>query len=126
MRSDWILTNERIKKAYKDIIETEKRMPTQQEVADKCDISVKTIERHLKKINLQDLVQPFRLFGNEVLAGLMKKASKGDAQAAKLFFMLIYDWSEKTEQKLTGDIRIEFKPAEYEDDNDGGKDDEDD
>ena len=106
MRTDYVLMNEQIKKAYKDIIKAEKRIPTQQEVAKKCDISAKTVERHLKKINLRDLIQPFRVFGNEVLIGLFKKAAEGDVQAIKLYFMLIYDWSEKTEQKIDTELKI--------------------
>jgi hypothetical protein len=45
--------------------------------------------------------------------GLRNRASKGDAQAAKLFFALVYDWSERTEQKITGDIKLEYTPANY-------------
>lgn len=111
MRRDYALTNERIKNAYKDIIKTEKRMPSQQEVADKCGIHRDTVAKHLTKINLNDLVQPYRLFGNEVLTGLMKKASEGDTQAAKLFFMLIYDWSEKQQVEHKGDLKIIFEDA---------------
>ena len=106
MKADYILMDERIKKAYKDIIKAQKRIPTQQEVAKKCDISAKTVERHLKRINLRDLIQPFRVFGNEVLIGLFKKAAEGDVQAIKLYFMLIYDWSEKTEQKIDTELKI--------------------
>jgi len=115
MKADYILMDERIKKAYKDIIKLEKRIPTQQEVAKKCDISAKTVERHLKRVNLRDLVQPFRVFGNEVLIGLFKKAAAGDVQAIKLYFMLIYDWSEKQEMEHKGEIKTIIE-VRYEED----------
>ena len=49
--------------------------------------------------------------------GLRYKASKGDAQAAKLFFMLVYDWSEKTEHKVEGTIETVIKVV-YDDEDD--------
>jgi len=115
MRKDYILTDEQIKKAYKDIIKTEKRIPTQQEVADRCKICRDTVIKHLNKINLQDLMQPFKVFGNEVLIGLFKKAAAGDVQAIKLYFMLIYDWSEKQEVEHKGEIKTVIE-VRYEED----------
>ena len=103
---DYQQTEEAIKKAYMDVIKTEKRMPSQGEVAKIIGITRKTVNYHLNSIDLSKLVQPYRLFGNEVLTGLMKKASGGDTQAAKLFFMLIYDWNEKTEQKIDTELKI--------------------
>jgi len=111
MRKDYILIDEQIKKAYKDIIKAEKRIPTQQEVADRCKISRDTVIKHFKRINIQDLIQPFKMFGNEVLIGLFKKAAAGDVQAIKLYFMLIYDWSEKQEVEHTGGVKIIFEDA---------------
>jgi hypothetical protein len=43
--------------------------------------------------------------------GLRLKAMKGDAAAAKLYFMLVYDWNEKTEHKVEGGIKIIFEDA---------------
>lgn len=112
---DYQQTEELIKKAYLDTIKTEKRMPSQGEVAKIVGVTRETVNHHLNSIDLSKLVRPYRLFGNEVLTGLMKKASAGDTQAAKLFFMLIYDWSEKQEieHKIEG-VQLIFKPAKYE------------
>ena len=41
--------------------------------------------------------------------GLMKKAAKGDPQAAKLFFALVYDYNEKQEIKGNIQVRAEVK-----------------
>ena len=103
---DYQQTEEMIKKAYMSVIKEKKRMPSQGEVAKIVGVSRVTVNKHLNSIDLSKLVQPYRLFGNEVLTGLMKKASEGDTQAAKLFFMLIYDWSEKTEQKIDTELKI--------------------
>lgn len=102
---NYALTDELIKNAYMDIIKNENRMPTQEEVAKKCNITRKTVNEHLNKIELRELVKPFKIFGNHVLIGLRDKAMAGDTQAAKLFFMLIYDWSEKQQVEHKGEVK---------------------
>jgi len=106
-RKDYIATDNAIKKAYTDILKSQKRMPTQSEVAKIVGVTRATVNTHLNKIDLSTLVQPYKLFGNEVLMGLSKKASEGDTQAAKLFFMLIYDWSEKQKIEHEGEVKVE-------------------
>ena len=115
MRKDFILLNQQIKDAYVDYIKKHKQIPTQTQVAEICGITQVTVSKHFSKINLTDLVQPFKIYGDDVLMGLRAKAVKGDAQAAKLFFMLVYDWNEKTEHEHSGEVRIrEVKITEKE------------
>ena len=110
-----MLLNQQIKDAYVDYIKKYKRIPTQTQVAEICGITQVTVSKHFSKINLNDLVQPFKIYGDDVLMGLRAKAVKGDAQAAKLFFMLVYDWNEKTEHEHSGEVRIrEVKITEQE------------
>lgn len=98
-RRNYAVTDENIRNMYIDIIKADNRMPTQTEVAERCHLARQTVNEHLNNINLTELAQPFKVFGNHVLMGLANKARKGDAQAAKLFFMLVYDWNEKHEIK---------------------------
>lgn len=109
------LMDERIKAAYEEIIKAEKRIPTQAEVAKKCGIAERTVHRHLQRINLTDLVQPYRILGNKVLSGLFTAAVGGNVQAMKLYFLLIYDWVEKVEVKNTGESKVVIE-VKYEDD----------
>jgi hypothetical protein len=118
MRKDFLLLNQRIKDTYREYIKEHKQIPTQTQVAEICGVTQLTISRHFTKIDLSEIVKPFKIFGDDILMGLRYKASKGDAQAAKLFFMLVYDWQEKTEHKLTGDIKLEYTPAKYDKDED--------
>jgi hypothetical protein len=119
MRKDFLILNQRIKEAYRDYIKEHKQIPSQTQVAKICDVTQATISKHFTKINLDELVKPFKIFGDDILMGLRAKAMKGDAAAAKLYFMLVYDWQEKTEHKLTGDIKLDYTPAKYkEDEND--------
>lgn len=118
MRKDYALLDQKIKAAYVTAIKDTKEIPTETYIAKVCGTSQQTVSKHLTNINLDELVRPFKIFGDDVLMGLRNRASKGDAQAAKLFFALVYDWSERTEQKITGDIKLEYTPANYVKDND--------
>ena len=118
MRKDFLLLNQQIKDAYREYIKEHKQIPTQTQVAEICGVSQVTVSKHFTKIDLSELVKPFKIFGDDILMGLRGKAMKGDAQAAKLYFMLVYDWSEKTEHMLTGDIKLEYTPAKYKEDED--------
>ena len=117
-RNNYIQTDELIKNTYLEYIKTKKKLPTQEEVAKICNISRKTVNLHLNKVNLATLHAPYKMFGDRVLLSLYIKAMKGDVQAIKLFLSLIYDWNEKTEHKHTGDIKLEYTPAEYTEDED--------
>lgn len=108
-QQDYRQTDEAIKNAYMDILKIQRRMPSQSEIAKIVGVTRETVNHHLNSIDLSKLAQPFKIFGNEVLMGLSKKASEGDVQAAKLFFMLIYDWNEKTEQKIEGELKVKFE-----------------
>ena len=119
MRKDFLLLNQQIKDAYVDYIKKYKRIPTQIQVAEICGVSQVTVSKHFTKINLNDLIQPFKIYGDDVPMGLRAKAVKGDAQAAKLFFMLVYDWNEKKEVALSGKdgnaLKVQFEFVDGED-----------
>ncbi len=95
-------------------IKEEKEIPTEMQIAKICGTTQATVSRHISETNIEELVRPFKLFGNDVLMGLMNRASKGDAQAAKLFFALVYDWNEKIEHDVEGTIETIIK-VHYED-----------
>jgi predicted transcriptional regulator len=114
MRKDYALLDQKIKAAYVAAIKATKEIPTETYIAEVCGTSQQTVSKHLTNINLDELVRPFKIFGNDVLMGLRNRASKGDAQAAKLFFALVYDWNEKIEHDVEGTIETIIK-VHYED-----------
>lgn len=115
MRKDFLILNQRIKEAYKDYIKEHKQIPSQTQVAKICDVTQATISKHFTKIDLSGIVKPFKIFGDDILMGLRGKAMKGDAAAAKLYFMLVYDWSEKQEIKGELKLKAEVKVVSIED-----------
>lgn len=98
-------TDELIKDTYLELIKTRKKMPTQEEVAQKCNLTRKTVNLHLNRANLTALRKPYKVFGNNVLLSLYSKAIKGDVQAIKLFLSLIFDYNEKIEHDVEGEIK---------------------
>ena len=117
MRKDYALLDQKIKAAYISCIEETKQIPTEMHIAEICGTTQATVSKHLNAIDLSELISPFKIFGNDVLLGLRDRAYKGDAQAAKLFFMLVYDWTEKTEKKIEGTIEHIIKVV-YDDEDD--------
>jgi hypothetical protein len=113
-RRDYLQTDELIKDTYLELIKTRKRMPTQEEVAEKCNLTRKTVNLHLNKTNLTGLRKPYKVFGNNVILALYRKAIKGDVQAIKLFLSLIFDYNEKIEHDVEGTIETIIK-VHYED-----------
>ena len=116
MRKDYALLDQKIKNAYVEHIKATKEIPTEAYIAEVCGTSQQTVSKHITNINLSEIIRPFKIFGDDVLMGLRNRASKGDAQAAKLFFALVYDWAEKSEHKVEGTIETIIK-VHYEDKN---------
>ena len=98
-----------IKSTYLDILKKEKRLPTQVEVSKITGLSTVTICTHLKAINLDELINPFKLFGDSVLIGLKERAESGDPAAIKLYLMVIYKWAERTEVKADVNVKGKVK-----------------
>lgn len=109
MRKDYALLDRKIKEEYVDYIKKHKAIPSQSYIAEVCGTTQVTVSKHLNNIDLSELIRPFKIFGDEVLMGLSARASKGDAQAAKLFFALVYDWTEKQEVKGELKMKAEIK-----------------
>jgi predicted transcriptional regulator len=97
--------HELIKAEYLRILKTERRMPSQREVGKNLGITQTTISMHLNSIDLTELIDPFKFYGDSVLIALMEKAEAGSEPAVKLFFNIIYDWAEK--KQINADVNAE-------------------
>jgi DNA-binding Lrp family transcriptional regulator len=101
--------HELIKAEYLRILKTERRMPSQIEVAKNIGLTQTTISMHLNDLDLSELIDPFKFYGDSVLISLMEKAEGGSEPAAKLFFNIIYDWAERKELKADVNANVEVK-----------------
>lgn len=94
-RKDYQAIDAQIKQAYFNYIKEHNKLPTQSQVAKILGISFPTVNKHLQAYSLEEITPQFKQFAPEVIFGLMNRAIKGESKAAKLFFHLVYDWSEK-------------------------------
>ena len=108
------MLDELIRAAYIRIIKAERRIPSKAEVGKECNVAERTIRRHLEQITLTNLVQPYKVLGDEVLNGLFKEAVSGNVSAMKLYFMLMFDWNEKQEIEHKGEVTTVIE-VRYED-----------
>lgn len=97
---------ENIKKAYMDYLEKYGLMPSQSTVAESTGLTQTTVSMHLKNTNLSEITAQFKLMGESVLIGLQRRASEGDAAAAKLFMFLVFDKTERQELKVDVDANV--------------------
>lgn len=99
----YLQMDELIKKAYIEYIKQYSTMPTQEEIANICGVKRKTVWIHLHDMDLNDIIEPFKVFGPSVLMGLVNRAKKGDSKAVELYMKLAYKYKE------THDIEGEIK-----------------
>ena len=71
--------------------ETGKR-PLQSDIADNLKIARKTVNSHLKEMDLFDGMDNHKKFRDEVINQLR---SNGDASSLKLWLQVVFGWSEK-------------------------------
>lgn len=96
VRADWEMNHLLIEQAYFEIVQTEKRTPTLEEVSQKTNISRQSISRHLKSLDLGEVREATRLFIRKVLMAQATRAMKTGARDDVLTYMkLNFDWSEK-------------------------------
>ena len=103
LRSDRASNQALITEALASFKNTNKRLPTQEELAERTGLSRTTIQRRLRDIDFGEAVAPLRLYLQDVLLTITEKALAGDMRAAKLFLQVSYGWTEKDPSKLLTD-----------------------
>ena len=106
-KSTWEKNHLIIQDAYVTLFKSLKKPPSNPQIAKECGLSIPTVQKHFKDLKLDSITPQLKARANRVLHGLANKAEKGDASSAKLFFQLVFGWSEKTGIDLTADIKTE-------------------
>lgn len=93
----WERNHALLTKAYLEHIKEYKTTPTLKQLNEKTGISLPKISAHLKELDIDRLTigSPHRLIGDIILMGLGANGAQGDSAAAKLFFQLVFGFSEK-------------------------------
>ena len=106
-KSTWEKNHIIIQNAFVDLYKKLGKPPTNPQIAEECQLSVPTVQKHFKDLKLDNITPQLKARATRVLHGIANKGEKGDASCAKLFFQLVFGWSEKTGIDLTGDIKTE-------------------
>ncbi len=95
-RKDYEINHKIIRKAYIDMINSEARCPTVEEVAQYTHLGRATVERHLNNLTFAFENHPLRVLTEDVIIAIYNSALEGGAAAQKLWVQLMESWSEKT------------------------------
>lgn len=96
VRTDYVLNHVKITEAFNNYINEHNRFPSNVELGELTGYSEKTIRKHLADRGLQDYLEPAKLLAGNVLLGLVKRAvDTGSPSATKLYFQLVFGWSDK-------------------------------
>lgn len=98
---------ERVAEAYVRLLFQNKKRPTHRMIADETGLGMRTVFRHLKKLNLvSDIKQAYKLKTDEIIQALFESAKNGKAPEVKLWLQFIEEWSEKSNVHHTGELEV--------------------
>jgi len=90
-RKDWEFNQENISEAFFMIANSTGKFPSYKSIADKCNVSEKTVERHLKSLNFEELKMKCRSMTDKVLLKTVAAALSGNHQDRRLYYEVVED-----------------------------------
>lgn len=69
-----------ISAAYSELLVEKKKIPSYPDIAKRCNLSVSTVERHLKDFNFEDYMVKFRTGSEVVMLNLFRQAATGNSE----------------------------------------------
>ena len=93
----WDLNHRIIRDSYMKLIKKNQRRPTIKEVSKDCNLSMTTINKHLKNLQFDPLKHPLRILSDDVLLAIASSAKDGSSASQKLWMQICEGWSEKQE-----------------------------
>ena len=91
----WHKNHDKITKVYTRLSKKMLRLPSLRQIAAEADVNLKTAKRHIDAMLLEDITAAAKLSSPNILFAIIKKAEEGDVYAARLYFQLVFGWSEK-------------------------------
>jgi heat shock protein HspQ len=101
-RRDWEINDTLICTAFCDLLLANQKLPSVQAVAEKCQLSHKTVDRHLKDANFDTFKQKFRAGNEKVMLNLFRQAATSDnVSMIKLWFEITEGLGTKKQVDIT-------------------------
>ena len=109
----WQRNQALIQESYIELVKELKRCPTILEVSENVNLSINTINKHIKELKFEPLKSSLRALTPDVLIAIAKSARKGSAASQKLWVQLMEGWTEKQDIDMSVTIpQIIFKEKE--------------
>lgn len=102
----WDLNHQIIRDAYVNLIANLERKPTYKEVSEECNLSIKTIKKHIDMLKFNPSKHPLRILTEDVIMSIANSATGGSHGSQKLWMQLLEGWSEKTIIEHEGQIDL--------------------
>lgn len=84
------LLDDAIRQVYLHVIESEGRLPTQDQVAEKLGITPRTVRGHIKNITLGSFALPLKVLTPNVMIALYNRAVGGDTGAIRTWVGIVH------------------------------------
>jgi AraC-like DNA-binding protein len=106
-RRDWEYNDSIICAAFCEFLMDKQKLPSTQAIADKCGLSHKTVDRHLKENTFENFKQKFRAGNEKVMLNLFRQAATGDnVGLIKLWFEITEGVGTKRQIDITSGGQI--------------------
>jgi hypothetical protein len=101
-RRDYQHNDSIICSAFCELLISGEKLPSSQEIADKCNLSAKTVDRHLKDNSFEDFKQRFRAGNEKVMLNLFRQAATGKSEKMmRLWFELMEGLGSRKQVDIT-------------------------
>ncbi len=96
----WHVNQAIIQDAYIKLIKQLQRCPTMLEISEHVNLSIKTLEKHVKDLKFEPTKELMRTLTPDVVMAIAESAKKGSSSSQKLWMQIMEGWTERHE--LTG------------------------
>lgn len=103
----WDINHQIIRDSYVKLIQDLERKPTYQEVSDYCNLSIKTIKKHIDTLKFNPLRHPLRILTDDVILAIINSSKRGSSASQKLYMQLCEGWTEKQIIEHEGQISLD-------------------
>lgn len=100
----WHVNQAIIQDAYIKLIKQLQRCPTMLEISEHVNLSIKTLEKHVKDLKFEPTKELMRTLTPDVVMAIAESAKKGSSSSQKLWMQIMEGWTEKQEIEHSGKI----------------------
>lgn len=95
-----------IRGAFLKVLNKEKRAPQLNEISDATGLSLTTLNKHMKSLNLNVITNKAKILSEDVVMAIYNSAIKGSAASQKLWAQLVEGWKETSDLNVNAGLTI--------------------